>query len=147
MAQRGRFELHVDAPPADLFALYTDARRIPEWQPGAPRVLNQTGPLDLTGTRYTLKQRIGPALRVEVRRVEPPRLHEQAESALGGTFLGTARFEPAEGGTRLSFEYGPEHLTVFGRLIWRLFSGMSARIVRDEFTNLRSLAERERNTR
>ena len=147
MAQRGRFELHVDAPPAELFALYTDARRISEWQPGAPLVLNQTGPLDLAGTRYTLKQRIGPGLHFEVRRVEPPRLHEQAESALGGTFLGTARFEPEGDGTRLSFEYSPEHLTIVGRLIWRLFSGMSRRIVRDEFTNLKSLAEKERQTR
>ncbi len=103
----------IGAPPATVFAVYTQPEWLPKWQPGLKGLRDQTGPLDEAGTSYVLDQP-GPRLRITVLRVDPPRLHEQLESFRWYSWVGTARFQQLRnGGTRFIYEYSPR-----GRLRW-----------------------------
>lgn len=130
----------IAAPPASVFAIYTDPAYLPEWQPGLRGVTEQTGPLDEAGTSYVLDQP-GPRLQVDVLRVDAPWLHEQLESFGWYSWIGTARFEPLPGNaTRFIYLYTPA-----GRLrwLWLPLVAVSAVVFgRVEFNRLKTVAER-----
>jgi hypothetical protein len=129
----------IAAPPSLVFAIYTDASRMAEWQPGVIGVMEQTGPLDRAGSTYILDQP-GPRLRIAILRVEQPSLHQQLEQLGLYRWIGTARFEPLPGGrTRFSYEYAPR-----GLVSWLLSPLMlvSALVFgRAEFSRLKTVAE------
>jgi hypothetical protein len=133
-------ERTIAAPPAVVFGIYTDPARLSEWQPGVKGVIEQRGRLDEPGTTYLLDQP-GPRLRIEVLRVDAPRLHEQLESFRWYGWIGTARFDPLpDGATRFSYAYAPS-----GRLrwLWLPLIALSAVLFgRAEFNRLKEVAER-----
>lgn len=132
-------ERTIAAPPELVFALYTDASRLHEWQPGVGGLRDQTGPLDQAGTSYVLDQR-GPLFRIEVLRVEPPRLHQQLETLPWYSWVGTARFDPLpDGGTRFRYRYSARG---HPRWLWSLVVTASALTLgRVEFNRLKRVAE------
>lgn len=139
----GRLEVVVErtvlAPPDLVFDLYTDPARLPLWQPGLRRVVEQTGPLDVPGTRYALDQP-GPRLRCEVVRVEPSHRHEQRETFRFYGWTGTATPEAGPGGgTRFRYVAVPLSRP---RWFWRLVLAISvATFGRVEFDRLKRVAE------
>lgn len=100
--------VHVDAPPERTFELGIQAERYPEWEATLVEVKDATGPLDRVGASYTAMMKVGGRRlegRWEVTRVERPRYLELRGTAPGGgqaTVIN--RFEPAAGGTDLTFE-------------------------------------------
>jgi uncharacterized protein YndB with AHSA1/START domain len=96
-----RFTVHVDAPPDQVFALWTNLDRMGEWVGGVTGVTDITGPVDQVGTRYrTLFGRM--ASPTEVIAVERPRLFR---TRFGSRILrgeNQAIFEPDGNGTRLT---------------------------------------------
>jgi uncharacterized protein YndB with AHSA1/START domain len=50
-----RYSVWIDAAPSDVWAVFTDLDRIPEWQTGVPRVAEASGPGDAVGTSYVLR--------------------------------------------------------------------------------------------
>ena len=48
------FSIEVAASQRDVFDLWTDLHRLPEWLTGVTRVTDITGPAGRAGTRYTL---------------------------------------------------------------------------------------------
>jgi uncharacterized protein YndB with AHSA1/START domain len=130
----------IFAPPEQVFAAYTDASRLNEWQPGVRGVAEKTGRLDQAGTRYVVDQP-GPRLSIEVLSVDPPQLHRQLESYRWYQWVGTARFEPLQGSrTRFSYEYAPR-LGGFGWLLWPAMMVMALFFMRSEFDQLKAVAE------
>jgi uncharacterized protein YndB with AHSA1/START domain len=134
----------IEAPPALVFEIYTDPDRFAEWQPAVRGLIEASGRPDTPGATYVLDQP-GPRLRVSVRAVDPPHLHEQDESfKLFGWRL-TVRFIEVAGGTRVVFEYrygaGPRWL--WGLVMRRLAFAFG----RAELDGLKQVAEREASER
>jgi uncharacterized protein YndB with AHSA1/START domain len=132
-------ERWVAAQPELVFELYTDADRLPEWQPGLRRLKELHGRLDGPGATYVLDQP-GPRLRITVLQVARPNLHEQRADFLLFGWVLTARLLSEGGGTRVVFEYrygrGP-------RWLWGLIMGrLASTFGRAELDELKKVAER-----
>jgi uncharacterized protein YndB with AHSA1/START domain len=131
----------IHAPPAVVFAVYTDPFRLSDWQPGVRAVVDQTGLPDRPGSSYVLDQP-GPRLRITVLEVDPPHLHEQLESSGWYAWITTARFDELGGGrTRLSLRYTPRPRTV-GWILAPLLMIAGFLFMRREVERLGSVAER-----
>lgn len=140
---------HCDAPPERVFELSIQSERIPEWQTNLVEVKDATGPLDRVGASYVGVMKIGGRRldgRWEVSRVEKPRYLELRGTAPGGgqaTVIN--RFEPAPGGTDLTFELDYELPGGFvGGLADKLFVERSLeRDVRHSGENFKAICEAE----
>jgi uncharacterized protein YndB with AHSA1/START domain len=131
----------VHAPPRVVFAAYTDASRLSDWQPGVRAVVVQAGPLDRPGSSYALDQP-GPRLLITVLQVDAPHLHEQLETLGWYSWITTARFDELSGGrTRLSLRYTPRPRGV-GWVLAPLLMIAGFLFMRREVELLRSVAER-----
>jgi uncharacterized protein YndB with AHSA1/START domain len=90
------------APPEQVFALYVDASRVPEWRPSIRRI-DADGPIEREGTTFTTRYRgLRPPSRGRVMQSKPPHLHVLAG---GGPvrYLATLRLESTSTGTRIAF--------------------------------------------
>ena len=50
-----RVSIDIAATPEQVFALWMDLDRMTEWVGGVTRVTDVTGPIDVAGTRYTVR--------------------------------------------------------------------------------------------
>jgi uncharacterized protein YndB with AHSA1/START domain len=96
----------IEAPVERVFELWTDAACYPKWFPHARRISNVSAPLDQRGARYTLHLEGPVRAKCQVTRVERNRFHEHIfrQTPFPAEGQAVAKFEPAEGGTRLSFD-------------------------------------------
>jgi uncharacterized protein YndB with AHSA1/START domain len=98
---RFMFTIFVAAPPRQVFDLWIDLKRVPEWVGGVSRVTDITGAADRAGTSYTVWfGRM--ASRTEVLDADPP---HSIRTRFGNRLLrgiNEATFEPEDGGTRLT---------------------------------------------
>jgi len=101
---RYRFSIHVDAPPEQVFALWTNLQRVGEWIGGVTGVTDISGPVDQAGTTYVVH--FGPVKSpTEVLEAERPR---RFATRLGSWILrgtSSATFEPDADGTRVTQEF------------------------------------------
>jgi hypothetical protein len=98
---RYRITRRIDATPKQVFRAFTDPVLVADWM-DATGVVNQTGPLDATGTRYTLIIRGPWRFRTLVARSEPPWLHESVgQGPLGTSVRMVATLAARDGGTDL----------------------------------------------
>jgi uncharacterized protein YndB with AHSA1/START domain len=135
-----RFEVHINAPPELVFALWTDLDRTPEWVGGVARVTDVSGPLDQPGTRFIVHfgRMKSPT---EVLDVERPR---RFKTSFGNAILkgeNSATFEPDGEGTRLTQELRTRGLVsgFFGRIF---AAGSYKGSFRGELMTFKQLAER-----
>ena len=101
---RYRFSIHVDAPPEQVFALWTNLQRVGEWIGGVTGVTDISGPVDQAGTTYVVH--FGPVKSpTEVLEAERPRRFATRFGSwiLRGT--SSATFEPDADGTRVTQEF------------------------------------------
>jgi uncharacterized protein YndB with AHSA1/START domain len=115
----------IAAPPERVFDIYTDMRRLAEWQ-GQPGLKGTEGALDQPGADFVIRYSGPFTLRGTVLAAQRPALHRVRARELAG-FVNcqtTARFDPANGGTRLTFDYD---YRVIGGPIGRLLDGMAGR--------------------
>ncbi|MDL2334692.1 MAG: SRPBCC family protein [Chloroflexota bacterium] len=101
---RYTFRVHVDTPPEQVFALWTNLDRMAEWVGGVTGVTDVTGPVDQVGTRYTTQfgKMSSPT---EVIAVDRPRLFR---TRFGNRILrgeSQAIFEPDGNGTSMTQEF------------------------------------------
>jgi uncharacterized protein YndB with AHSA1/START domain len=118
------FTVHVDAPPEQVFDLWTNLDRAPEWIGGLTRISDRTGPVAQAGTRYTAWFGRMPS-RTEVLDADRPRVFA---TRFGNRVLAgqnRATFEPEDGGTRLTQVF--EVRGVIARLAARIFATGSYR--------------------
>jgi uncharacterized protein YndB with AHSA1/START domain len=136
-----RFSILIDAPPTRVFDAFMDLDRMPEWVGGVSRVTDRTGPVDQPGTRYTVwfGSMRSPT---EIVAVERP---GHVRTRFGNLILkgeSEARFEPEDGGTRLTQEFFTRG--VVSALAARLFAtGSYKGSFRGELEAFRQIVERE----
>jgi hypothetical protein len=99
----GRYVItrRVDATPEQVYRGFSDPALVTDWMDAAG-VQEATGPLDLSGTRFTLVIRGPHRFRSEVVRAEPGRVHETAGRGPFGSYRMVATLSPHDGGTDLS---------------------------------------------
>ena len=132
---------HVTAPIDDVFALWTDVRRMGEWVGGVTGVTDLSGPIDRLGTTYIVH--FGPVKSpTEVIDVERP--HRFATRFGSWVLRGTssATFEPDADATRITQEF-----QTTGRISaissWIFSRGSYEGSFRGELEKFARLAERE----
>jgi uncharacterized protein YndB with AHSA1/START domain len=140
---------HIDAPPDKVFALATDAARIPEWNSSVIEVKDIIGSLDQVGSSYVSVLKLGGRpleARWEVSGVERPRLLEFTGTAPGGgRATSKNRFESAGAGTELSIEVDYELPGGFaGSIADKLFVERAIeRDVKHSVENFKAICEAE----
>jgi carbon monoxide dehydrogenase subunit G len=105
MAIEASGSIHIDRPPAEVFALLTDLERLPEWLIGCCEAFAVKGPPDQVGSVVGHKNALlGRTFesRYEITRWEPAR--SIASKAIKGPFSGTSEeeFQEHGGGTEFS---------------------------------------------
>jgi uncharacterized protein YndB with AHSA1/START domain len=128
----------IGRPVSDVFAFVADGTTAPKWRPGVLDVARESGDggvgsIYRQGVKGPMGRRI-PA-DYEVTEFEPDRLI--AFKAIAGPFrpTGRFRFEPADGGTRVTFSLEGE-LTGVKKL---LMAGAAAKTMRSEVGTLENL--------
>lgn len=98
---RYRITRQILATPEAVFQAFTDPRLVADWM-DASAVRDASGPLDATGTTYTLVIRGPWRFRSAVVRSEPPRLHETVgRGLLGASYRMVATLSLSGEGTDL----------------------------------------------
>ena len=95
-----RFSILIRATPERVLDAFTDLDRMPEWVGGVTSVIDRTGPVDQTGTRYTV--RFG-RMRSPTEVLDAERPH-RIRTRFGNLILkgeSDVTFEPEADGTRL----------------------------------------------
>ncbi len=142
-----RHEVRIDAPPDRVWAVATDANRLPEWQTNIVEVRDVTGRLDQVGARYTAINKLaGRPLEAEweVTQAEPNRLLELTGKAPGGgRAMNRIRLIPSDGATDVKVELDYELPGGFlGQFANRLFVEHALqRDVRHSSENFKALCE------
>lgn len=96
-----RITRRIDAEPDQVFRAFTDPGLVADWM-DASGVIDQTGPLEVTGSQYTLVIRGPWRFRTVVVRSEPPFLHEtMGRAPLGGAYRMVATLAVNGGATEL----------------------------------------------
>jgi uncharacterized protein YndB with AHSA1/START domain len=138
-----RFTVHINAPPEQVFDLWTNLERAHEWIGGLTGHTDLTGPMDQVGTRYTA--RFGAMSSPnEVVEVERPRVFR---TRFGNRLLAGesgATFEPQEGGTRLTQEFVTRG-AIPAIAAWIFSIGSYRGSFRGELNVFARIAERERS--
>ena len=111
----------IAAPPERVFDIYADPSWLSEWQSGLKGV---DGAFDRPGAHFVLRFGGPFTIRGIVLASERPSVHRIRAREMAGlvTCETTARFDPADAGTRLTFAYD---YRVAGGLVGRLFDGMA----------------------
>jgi uncharacterized protein YndB with AHSA1/START domain len=134
----------IEAAPEQVWAIYVDPDRIPDWQTGRPRIEDVRGTPGEPGSTYVSRR--GPLhARTTVLAADAPHeLVTTTDAYLGLQFEVTSRLEGRSGGT---------DLTLRAVTHWRRGLGPVAKLVelavlnpreaRKEFALLKALVERE----
>jgi NAD(P)-dependent dehydrogenase (short-subunit alcohol dehydrogenase family)/uncharacterized protein YndB with AHSA1/START domain len=106
-----RNRIHIDAPPASVFAVLADAERYPEWVVGAAKMRDQEEGFPEPGSRFHHSVKIG-LLRLndhtEVIDVDPPsRIVLEAKARPLGTARISIELSEGDGGTNVLMEEQP----------------------------------------
>jgi len=132
---------HVGAPPAHVFALWTNLERMGEWVGGVTGVSEVSGSVDQAGTTYVVH--FGPMKSpTEVLEAERPRLFS---TKFGNWLLrgrSSATFEPEADGTRITQTFETVGL-IPAISSWVFSRGSYEGSFRGELEKFARLAERE----
>lgn len=137
---------HIEAPIEDVFELFIDVKRWPEFMPGGSEVKEVTGPLDTVGTSVrTAMHFLGRKMESwdEVVEVERPRLLKFISRGAGMESEAWYRMTPAGEGTDVEMEVDYELPAGFlGHIADRLFLEKAMeRQMRHTAENFKALAE------
>ena len=134
----------IRAKPKNVWAIYVDPRRIPEWQTGSPVIEDMNGVGGAVGSSYVSRRSPGTA-RTTVKEADPPhRLVTTTDAYFGLRLQVESRLEPTAEGTRLELlaeTHWPRGLRLLGRLVELII--LSDREARKELANFKALVERE----
>jgi uncharacterized protein YndB with AHSA1/START domain len=135
-----RLTTHVNAPPEQVFALWTDLDRMPEWIGGLTKVTDRTGPVDQKGSRYVswFGSMKSPTEVLDVQRPRFIRTKFGSAVLRGET---EASFEPEAGGTRIRQTFQTKGVVpaIFG---WIFSRGAWKGSFKGELEHFRQIAER-----
>ena len=134
----------ISARPEQVWLVYTDPRRIPDWQTGSPVILDVQGTGATAGSTYVSRRRPGSACTTVVEAEQPRRLVTRTQAYLGVRFDVISWLEAEADGTRLSLRAEtrwPRGLGLLGMLVERVI--LNPREAERELRNLKTLVEGE----
>ena len=137
----------IDANPEQVWRVYADPLRIPEWQTGKPVVGEVRGPAGEPGSTHVSKR--GPlAARTTVVSADAPRvLVTRTDAYLGLSVEVTARLIERPGGTDLRLSVATHWRRSLGPVSKLVeMAILSPREARKELANLKSLVEGHAST-
>lgn len=141
---RAEFSLWLGATPEQVWQIWADPSRIPEWQTGKPVIDDVRGAPGEVGSSYVVR-RGKLAARTTVMSADPPRqLTTSTEAYLGMQMRVTSQLVESAGGTDLRFQVTtqwPPGRRLLGRLIE--LAVLNGREQRKELGFLQDLVERE----
>jgi hypothetical protein len=127
--------------------MFTDLNRIPEWQTGAPVVVDASGRGDVAGTTYAVRRGPGVAHATVREAVRPYEYRSRTTAPLGLVFETIAHLVPEDQGTRLELEaqtHWPLAMRLLGRLVEAVV--LSGHEGHREMKQLKVLVERRRGS-
>jgi uncharacterized protein YndB with AHSA1/START domain len=114
------YSVWIDATPEQVWRVYVNPSRIPEWQTGSPTIEEVRGSGDQPCRSYVSRRRPG-AARTTVMEVDKPhRLMTSTEAYFGLRFDVTSFLKSQSGGTRLELHaetHWPRGLGLLGKLV------------------------------
>ncbi len=134
----------VDADPEQVWSVYTDPSRIPDWQTGRPVIVDLQGRGDEPGASYISKRGPLSAHTTVLLADGPHRLVTRTDAYLGLRFHVTSRLDLQAGGTQLDLrteKHWPNGLGLLGRLVELAI--LNPREIRKELRILKMLIESE----
>lgn len=136
------FELEVDRPPDDVFALLVDPESFRVVDPALVE-FGPPGPLTAGGEGWFKHRRGGMTARTTFRvsELDPPRRLEVAISGMGYRMTEAAELESTPTGTRARFVDRVWPTTLAGRLLVALSGGIMRRDLRARAARLKSILE------
>lgn len=131
----------IRATPDQVWDVYTDPRRIPEWQTGSPVIEDVRGGAEPGSSYVSRRGRL--AARTVVLAVDPPRRYvSRTDASLGLRFTVESTLDAVGGGTRLGLGVEtewPRGLRLLGRVVELAI--LSRREAEKELTRLKALVE------
>ena len=134
----------INADPEQVWCVYADPSRIPDWQTGRPVIVDLHGHWDEPGSSYVSKRGPLSAHTTVLVADHPHRLVTRTDAYLGLRFDVTSRLGVETGGTQLDLRtetHWPRGLRLFGRLVELAI--LNPREIRKELRNLKMLIEGE----
>ena len=134
----------IQAKPEEVWRLYVDPSRIPEWQTGSPVIEDVRGAGDGPDTTYISRRGPGVAQTMVLEAERPRRLVTRTQAYLGLQFDVVSQLEPEADGTRLELRaetHWPRGLGLLGKLVE--LAVLSRHEGEKELANLKELVERE----
>jgi len=140
---------YVDAPPSQVFALFTDFEHAPEHVTGISRLEILTpGPMGI-GTRFRETRRMDgheSTEEMEVTAFEPGRHYDLRHRSGSTEYRSAFRFAPARSGTQIEVDVESEPLSLAARLLTpitnRSMTGSMKRALVQDIEDLRRYAEK-----
>jgi uncharacterized protein YndB with AHSA1/START domain len=114
------YSVWIQAPPEEVWRIYVDPLRIPEWQTGSPVIEDVHGAGDEPGSTYASRRGPGIARTTVLKVEEPNRLVTRTQAYLGLRFDLESRLKPSGDGTLLELRaetHWPRGLGLVGRLV------------------------------
>ncbi len=139
------YSVLIEASPEQVWRIYADPVRIPEWQTGSPVIEEVRGRGDQLGSTYISRRRPGAARTTVIEVDKPRRLVTTTEAYFGLRFDVTSSLTPRAGGTLLELRaetYWPRGFGVVGKLVEAVI--LSPREGRKELARLKTLIEGNR---
>ena len=139
-----RRSVWIHAAPDQVWGVFTDLDRIPEWQTGGPVVTEATGRGDAAGTTYSVRRGRAVAHTTILECVRPYRYRSKTDAYLGMWFELVAYLIPDRDGTRVELEaqtHWPMGMRHVGRLVEAVV--LSGHEARRELNQLKLLVERD----
>jgi uncharacterized protein YndB with AHSA1/START domain len=136
------YSVWIEAPPEDVWKVYVDPMRIPEWQTGSPVIEQVHGSGDRVGSTYVSRRRPGAARTTVVQVDKPRRLVSTTDAYFGLRFDVMSSLSPQSGGTLLGLlaeTHWPRGLGVLGKLVEAAL--LSRREGQKELARLKRLIE------
>jgi uncharacterized protein YndB with AHSA1/START domain len=136
------YSVWIQASPAEVWRVYADPSRIPEWQTGSPVIEDVHGRGDQPGSTYVSRRRPGAALTTVMEVDKPLRLVTRTNAYFGLRFDVTSSLTPHAGGTLLELRaetYWPRGLGLLGKLVEAAI--LSPREGQKELARLKALIE------
>jgi uncharacterized membrane protein len=130
----------IDAPPAVVWAVYSDIEHWPEWTASVTSArLEPIGPLALR-SRASIKQPRFPQVTWTVTDIEPERFWQWVNHSAGALTTAGHRLTPLDGG-RTRVDLSIDQRGVIGRPIGWLVKRITRRYLRMEAEGLRNRSE------
>src|SRR5688500_16656768 len=96
------YAVWIRARPTEVWRIYAEPSRIPDWQTGGPRIEERRGSPDVPGSTYVSRRGPGVARTTVVAADPPHRLVTRTEAYLGLVLDVDSRLVPEDDGTTLS---------------------------------------------